>query len=56
LNPTEQLLREAKSGAIPVEEAMEKYREEILEKLSPVKVYFPLVGHKPCTLVRIASA
>jgi uncharacterized protein YeaO (DUF488 family) len=39
LNPTEQLLREAKFGAIPVEEAMEKYRDEILGKLSPTEVY-----------------
>jgi uncharacterized protein YeaO (DUF488 family) len=43
LNPTEQLLREAKSGSIPAEEAMEKYRREILEKLSPVKVYEELI-------------
>ncbi|MDR0581175.1 MAG: hypothetical protein LBG04_03630 [Holosporaceae bacterium] len=31
LNPTEQLLRETKSRAIPPEEAMEKYRSEILK-------------------------
>jgi uncharacterized protein YeaO (DUF488 family) len=43
LNPTEQLLREAKSGAISPEEAMEKYRNEILSKLSPIKVYEELI-------------
>jgi hypothetical protein len=43
LNPTEQLLREAKSGTIPVEEAMRKYQREILCKLSPVKVYEELI-------------
>jgi hypothetical protein len=39
LNPTEQLLREAKSGSIPAEEVMGKYCREILGKLSPIKVY-----------------
>ncbi|MDR2794177.1 MAG: DUF488 domain-containing protein [Holosporaceae bacterium] len=43
LNPTEQLLREAKSGAIPIGEAMKKYRSEILSKLSPTKVYEKLI-------------
>jgi uncharacterized protein YeaO (DUF488 family) len=43
LNPTEQLLKEAKSGAIPVAEAMEKYRSEILGKLSPTEVYENLI-------------
>jgi uncharacterized protein YeaO (DUF488 family) len=43
LNPTEQLLREAKTGAIPVDEAMKKYRDEILNKLSPVKIYEELI-------------
>jgi uncharacterized protein YeaO (DUF488 family) len=43
LNPTEQLLREAKSGSILSEEAMKKYRNEILSKLSPVKVYEELI-------------
>jgi uncharacterized protein YeaO (DUF488 family) len=43
LNPTEQLLKEAKSGAIPVDEAMEKYRSEILGKLSPTEVYENLI-------------
>jgi hypothetical protein len=38
LNPTEPLLKEAKSRAIPIAEAMEKYRDEILRKLSPIKV------------------
>jgi uncharacterized protein YeaO (DUF488 family) len=32
-------LKEAKSGAISGDEAMEKYRNEILSKLSPFKVY-----------------
>jgi uncharacterized protein YeaO (DUF488 family) len=39
LNPTEQMLKEAKSGAILIDEAMKKYRNEILSKLSPIKVY-----------------
>jgi uncharacterized protein YeaO (DUF488 family) len=39
LNPTEQLLREAKSGLISSEKAMKKYRDEVLGKLSPIKVY-----------------
>jgi hypothetical protein len=43
LNPTEQLLKEAKSGAIPPEEAMKKYRDEILWKLSPMQVYEDLL-------------
>jgi hypothetical protein len=43
LNPTEQLLREAKSGIVPPEEAMEKYCREILGKLSHVKVREELV-------------
>jgi uncharacterized protein YeaO (DUF488 family) len=43
LNPTEQLLREAKSESIPAEEAMGKYCCEILEKLSPIKVYEELI-------------
>ncbi|MDR2397020.1 MAG: DUF488 domain-containing protein [Puniceicoccales bacterium] len=43
LNPTEQLLREAKSGAIPIEEAMKKYQREILSKLSPIKIYKELI-------------
>ncbi|MDR0646972.1 MAG: DUF488 domain-containing protein [Puniceicoccales bacterium] len=43
LNPTEQLLREAKSGAIPPEEAMKKYQREILSKLSPIKIYKELI-------------
>jgi uncharacterized protein YeaO (DUF488 family) len=43
LNPTEQMLREAKSGAIPINEDMEKYRSEILSKLSPIKIYEELV-------------
>jgi sarcosine oxidase delta subunit len=43
LNPTEQLLREAKSGVIPVEEAMRKYRDEVLQKLSPTEVYDDLL-------------
>jgi uncharacterized protein YeaO (DUF488 family) len=43
LNPTEQLLREAKSGTVPLEEAMGKYCREILGKLSPIKVYEELV-------------
>ncbi|MDR2769804.1 MAG: DUF488 domain-containing protein [Puniceicoccales bacterium] len=44
LNPTELLLREAKSGAIPIEEAMKKYQREILSKLSPIKIYKELIG------------
>jgi uncharacterized protein YeaO (DUF488 family) len=43
LNPTEQLLKKAKSEAIPVEEAMEKYRDEILGKLSPIGIYEELI-------------
>jgi uncharacterized protein YeaO (DUF488 family) len=43
LNPTEWLLKEAKSGAIPIDEAMEKYRNEILSKLSPIKIYEDLI-------------
>jgi uncharacterized protein YeaO (DUF488 family) len=43
LNPTEQLLREAKSGSIPPEEAIGKYRREILGKLSPVEAYEELI-------------
>jgi uncharacterized protein YeaO (DUF488 family) len=43
LNPTEQLLREAKSGAVSSEKAMKKYHDEILGKLSPIKVYEELV-------------
>jgi uncharacterized protein (DUF488 family) len=43
LNPTEQLLKEAKSGSISAKEAMGKYCREILEKLSPVKVYEELI-------------
>jgi uncharacterized protein YeaO (DUF488 family) len=43
LNPTEQLLREAKFGAVSPAEAMEKYRSEILGKLSPIKVYEELI-------------
>jgi hypothetical protein len=43
LNPTELMLREAKSGAIPIDEAMEKYRNEILSKLSPIKIYEELI-------------
>jgi uncharacterized protein YeaO (DUF488 family) len=43
LNPTEQLLKEAKSGAIYINEAMEKYRNEILSKQSPIKVYEELI-------------
>lgn len=43
LNPTEQLLREAKSGTISPEEAMQKYQEEILEKLSPIEIYNELI-------------
>jgi hypothetical protein len=39
LNPTEQLLREAKSGVISAEEAMGKYCDEIFGKLSPIEVY-----------------
>jgi uncharacterized protein YeaO (DUF488 family) len=39
LNPTEQLLREVKSGSIHAEEAMKKYCREILGKLSPMEVY-----------------
>jgi uncharacterized protein YeaO (DUF488 family) len=43
LTPTEKLLRSAKSGAIPIAEAMQKYHAEILEKLSPTKVYDDLI-------------
>jgi hypothetical protein len=43
LNPTEQLLREAKSGSIPAEKVMEKYCREILGKLSPMEVYEELI-------------
>ncbi|MDR0580633.1 MAG: DUF488 domain-containing protein [Holosporaceae bacterium] len=43
LNPTEQLLREAKSGAVSPEKAMGKYCSEILGKLSPTKVYEELI-------------
>jgi uncharacterized protein YeaO (DUF488 family) len=32
-------LREVKSGTIPIDEAMKKYRNEILSKLSSIKVY-----------------
>jgi uncharacterized protein YeaO (DUF488 family) len=43
LNPTEKLLREAKSGKIPSDEYTKKYRDEILAKLSPIKVYNELL-------------
>ncbi|MDR2107522.1 MAG: DUF488 domain-containing protein [Holosporaceae bacterium] len=43
LNPTERLLREAKSGAVSPEKAMEKYQSEILDKLSPKEVYEKLI-------------
>ncbi len=43
LNPTEELLREAKSGTISPEKAMKKYQDEILEKLSPVEIYNELI-------------
>jgi uncharacterized protein YeaO (DUF488 family) len=43
LNPTEQLLKEAKFGAVSIDEAMEKYRNEILDNLSLVKVYEELI-------------
>jgi uncharacterized protein YeaO (DUF488 family) len=43
LNPTEQLLKEAKFGSISSEKAMEKYRDEILGQLSPVKIYKELI-------------
>ncbi|MDR0753474.1 MAG: DUF488 domain-containing protein [Holosporaceae bacterium] len=43
LNPTEQLLREAKPESISVKEAMGKYCREILGKLSPVEVYGELI-------------
>ncbi|GHU13100.1 hypothetical protein FACS189449_08000 [Alphaproteobacteria bacterium] len=43
LNPTEQLLRDAKFGAVSSEEAMKKYRDEILGKLSPTNVYEDLL-------------
>ncbi|MDR3156013.1 MAG: DUF488 domain-containing protein [Holosporaceae bacterium] len=39
LNPTERTLKEAKSGVVPIDEAMGKYRSEILSKLSPFKIY-----------------
>jgi uncharacterized protein YeaO (DUF488 family) len=43
LNPTERLLKEAKSGAIPIDEAMEKYHGEILDNLSPIKICGELI-------------
>jgi uncharacterized protein YeaO (DUF488 family) len=43
LNPTEQLLQEAKSDTVSSEEAMGKYCGEILEKLSPTKIYEELL-------------
>ncbi|MDR1254623.1 MAG: DUF488 domain-containing protein [Puniceicoccales bacterium] len=43
LNPTEQLLKEAKSGTVSVEKSLKTYREEILSKLSPIEVYNDLV-------------
>ncbi|MDR3179363.1 MAG: DUF488 domain-containing protein [Holosporaceae bacterium] len=43
LNPTEQLLREAKSGMASREESLKTYREEILGKLSSVEVYSDLI-------------
>jgi uncharacterized protein YeaO (DUF488 family) len=43
LNPTEELLREAKSGMVSTKEAMKKYHDKILSKLSPVKVYEELI-------------
>ncbi|GHT94324.1 hypothetical protein FACS1894122_10830 [Alphaproteobacteria bacterium] len=43
LNPTEQLLKKAKSGAVSSEEAIKKYCDEILGKLSPTKVYEDLL-------------
>jgi uncharacterized protein YeaO (DUF488 family) len=43
LNPTEQMLREAKSETINIDEAMGKYRNEILSKPSPIKVYEELI-------------
>ncbi|MDR2077889.1 MAG: DUF488 domain-containing protein [Rickettsiales bacterium] len=42
-NPPEKLLREAKSGKISLDEAMKIYREEILGKLSPARVYEELL-------------
>jgi uncharacterized protein YeaO (DUF488 family) len=44
LNPTEQLLKEAKSGTVTVEKSLKTYREEILSKLSPIKVYNDLIA------------
>lgn len=43
LNPTEQLLRVVKSGAISSEKAIKKYQEEVLRKLSPVEIYNELI-------------
>ncbi|MDR1333887.1 MAG: DUF488 domain-containing protein [Holosporaceae bacterium] len=43
LNPTEQLLKEAKTGEVSLEEAFKRYREEVLGKLSPIEVYNDLI-------------
>lgn len=43
LNPTEQLLKEAKSRAISSDELFQRYREEILSRLSFTEVYEKLI-------------